>query len=69
MPRTVTPVALPVVRECIPAPSVDSTMAGLLGPTPSEGNPALAALTEEASTEEALTEAAAGDSSQQVIQP
>src|SRR5947209_17806601 len=38
-PRTFTPVALLVMRECIPAPSVDSTMAGLLERTPSEGRP------------------------------
>jgi hypothetical protein len=69
MPRTFTPVALLVMKECILAPSVDSTMAGLLEATPSEDSQALAASTEAAaSTEEALTEAA-GDSSQEVIKP
>ena len=47
---------------CIPAPSVDSIMEGLLEPTPSEGSPAWAASTEAvASMEEAVTEAVAGD--------
>jgi hypothetical protein len=57
------------MRECIPALSVDSTMAGLPEATPSEDGPALAVSTEADSMEEALTEAAAGDSLQEAIKP
>jgi len=63
MPRMFTLVALLLMGDRIPAPSVDSTMAGSLEPTPPGDGPALVAPTEAALTE------AAGDSSQEVIKP
>jgi hypothetical protein len=65
MRRTFTAVASLVMRERIPAPSVGSTMAGSLEPTPSEDSRALVAPTEAASALAASMEEA-GDSSQEV---